>query len=315
MCTYNGARYVLEQLESLASQTRVPDELIVCDDGSTDETVQILSKFALSVSFPVRIQLNQQNVGLIKNFERAIALCDGDIIALCDQDDVWRPEKLARLEAIFAATPDAGLVFSDAELVDDALRPLGRRLSETVGSNSAQRKLRHREKAFRLLLPGCLVTGATMAFRTHHRSLTLPIPEDIAMIHDGWIALMVSAVARVFFIEEPLMFYRQHDAQQIGAKPKKKEKVAMQTVVRRVTSYAELLKIIERAKERLLLQGEVNTDIALRELETVGAHLRKRAHLPESWLRRLPLVLHELLTLRYHRYGKGMFSAAKDLLR
>src|SRR5882762_9087557 len=94
MCTYNGARYLREQLDSIAAQTRPPSELIVCDDNSLDETREIVAGFAASAPFPVRLGVNEQNLGSIRNFERAIKLCEGDLIALSDQDDVWLPEKL-----------------------------------------------------------------------------------------------------------------------------------------------------------------------------------------------------------------------------
>jgi glycosyltransferase involved in cell wall biosynthesis len=223
MCTYNGAPYLSEQLQSIAAQTRPPDELVVCDDGSTDATRRILEAFAADVSIPVRLYVNERTLGSTRNFERAIGLCAGEIIALADQDDVWRPEKLARAAAILGAFPEVGLVFSDAALVDAAARPLGRRLWEVVGGTRAARQLRRRDRAFRLLLPGWTVTGATMAFRAKFRPLVLPIPADIAMIHNGWIALMISTVARVHFIDEPLMLYRQHGAQQIGARRKERD--------------------------------------------------------------------------------------------
>src|SRR5260370_27009832 len=94
MCTFNGARFLPEQLQSIALQTLQPSELVICDDGSTDGTVGILQSFALSARFPVRIFCNQETLGPARNFEKAIGLCDGEIISLCDQDDVWRPEKL-----------------------------------------------------------------------------------------------------------------------------------------------------------------------------------------------------------------------------
>src|SRR4051794_15860948 len=95
MCTYNGARFIGAQLASVAAQTRTPDELIVCDDRSTDETVAIVQKFADSAPFRVRLHVNEENLGSTKNFERAVSLCEGDLIALCDQDDVWLPEARA----------------------------------------------------------------------------------------------------------------------------------------------------------------------------------------------------------------------------
>src|SRR5947208_14214106 len=98
MCTYNGERFLKEQLESLAAQTRQPDELVVCDDRSTDSTPHIVEAFARAAPFPVRLEVNDRCLGSTKNFEHAILRCTGALIALSDQDDVWHPEKLALQE-------------------------------------------------------------------------------------------------------------------------------------------------------------------------------------------------------------------------
>src|SRR5713101_1538304 len=97
MCTYYGARFLQEQLESIAAQTRLPDELVVCDDRSADGSVEIVRNFAKSAPFPVQLEINETNLGAIKNFEKAIGLCEGETIALADQDDIWKPQKLSRL--------------------------------------------------------------------------------------------------------------------------------------------------------------------------------------------------------------------------
>src|SRR5688572_4651531 len=146
MCTYNGEAYLLAQLQSIAAQTSPPDELVICDDGSTDATVDIAQAFAAGVPFPVRLYTNERTVGSTKNFEKAIGLCTGDVIALADQDDVWRPEKLARIAAALAAAPDVGLVFSDADVVDAASRSLGLRLWDLFGGTRAQKELTWRER-------------------------------------------------------------------------------------------------------------------------------------------------------------------------
>src|SRR5262245_48111587 len=114
MCTYNGSRYLSAQLDSIGTQTRPPDELMICDDGSVDDTVQLIEKFADSAPFVVRLEVNSANLGSTKNFEKAIQRCKGDLIALADQDDVWLPRKLELLEAEFQRSPNVGLVFSDA---------------------------------------------------------------------------------------------------------------------------------------------------------------------------------------------------------
>ena len=95
LCTYNGERFLEEQLASLEAQERRPDELVVCDDRSTDNTVSLLESFARTASFPVRIHINPINLGSTVNFDRAMRLCAGSLIAFCDQDDIWSPVHLS----------------------------------------------------------------------------------------------------------------------------------------------------------------------------------------------------------------------------
>ena len=94
LCTYNGAQYLPDQLESIVAQTRLPDELVVGDDHSTDDTVNILEDFAAGAPFPVRLHVNETNLGVVKNFEATILRCQGNLTALCDQDDVWLRNKV-----------------------------------------------------------------------------------------------------------------------------------------------------------------------------------------------------------------------------
>jgi len=105
MCTYNGARHIQEQLDSIAAQTRLPDELVVCDDIASDSTVEIVKSFISKVSFPVRLYINEENLGIWKNKEKAISLCTGDVIFLSDWDDVWKPNKIDKILAAFAKRP------------------------------------------------------------------------------------------------------------------------------------------------------------------------------------------------------------------
>jgi glycosyltransferase involved in cell wall biosynthesis len=215
LCTYDGARFLEPQLESFASQTRPPDELVVCDDRSSDGTISILEAFARTAPFPVRIEKNDVRLGSTRNFEKAIGLCTGDLIATSDQDDVWLPEKLALCEAPFENDPRLGLVFTDAEVVDESLRPRGYRLWETIHLGRGARRRALRGGAFDVLLRQWLVTGATMMFRVEYRPVVLPIPA--CWVHDGWIAFLIGALAPVAMLEQPTLLYRQHAAQQIGA--------------------------------------------------------------------------------------------------
>jgi len=321
MCTYNGAEFLPAQLQSIIAQSRPADEIVICDDSSTDNTRNLLEKFAAESSIPVTLHFNDQNLGSVKNFERAITLCTGDVIALSDQDDVWRSDKLRLFETVLNNSPSAGIVFSDAAIIDEQLNPLHRRMWDEVGFDAHKRKLVKTGRALEVLVTGWTVTGATMAFRSRFVKLSLPIPDGIAMIHDGWIALTIAAVADVVAIDEPLIQYRQHAQQQIGA-PARKEAApelhglqAIETAFRRRNSSAELHKILETLEARLLGQAsEFDTRKALSFVSDYARHLNVRANLPQRRLNRVPRILRELLSLRYHEYANGFKSAAKDLV-
>ena len=321
MCTYNGAAFLPAQLQSIIAQSRPPDEIVICDDVSTDNTRALLEKFAAESSIPVTLHFNDQNLGSVKNFEQAIKLCTGDVIALSDQDDVWRSDKLHLFESVLNNSPAAGLVFSDAAIVDEDLRPLNRRMWDEIGFDAHKRKLVRTGRALEVLITGWTVTGATLAFRSRFVKLSLPIPDEIAMIHDGWIALTIAAVADVVALDEPLIQYRQHAQQQIGA-PARKETApeprgvqALETAFRRRNSSADLYKILETLEARLLAQAsDYDTRQALSFVGDYAFHLNVRANLPRRRLNRVPSILRELLSLRYHEYANGFKSAAKDLV-
>ncbi|MFZ5863090.1 MAG: glycosyltransferase family 2 protein [Nitrospirota bacterium] len=330
LATYNGRRYLAEQLESLAAQTLTPHELVVCDDGSTDDTVAIVRAFASHAPFPVRLFLNPTALGSTKNFEQAIQRCEGDLIALSDQDDVWRLEKLERIVAAFSMSPDVGAVFTDGEVVDDSLCPLGYRLWEAVGFDAAQRRLVRDGRGLEVLLKENVVTGATAVFRSDFRKLILPIPAD--WMHDAWMALLISAVADLAIIPDPLIDYRQHGGQQIGAmKMKRERETSVFEMVRAAVSDAwadprayvgkwdhDFVAYADRyqmACDRLAAVLESPTHPVLALFRAKVRHLRARALMSSRPLSRFPMVVRELLTLRYHRYSSGMKGAGRDLVR
>src|SRR3990170_1386197 len=112
MCTYNGATHLAEQLESIAAQDCVPDELVVCDDGSTDATSSMVEQFAARAPFSVRLEVNRQNLGCTQNFAKAVGLCRGQLILLADQDDLWMPQKVRRLAEVLSGHPASAFAFS-----------------------------------------------------------------------------------------------------------------------------------------------------------------------------------------------------------
>lgn len=216
-CTYNGARFLGEQLASLARQTRLPDELIVCDDRSMDETVALLKVFAADAPFPVTIEINKERLGPAANFAKAAELCSGDVVLFCDQDDVWHDDKTAlETEAVIEAERQAGakvpvLVHGDLEVVDENLAPLHRSYMRLMHP-----KLNRFDMAY--MLGDNVAVGCTTAVNRPLLEIALPLPEQ-ALMHDWWFAQCATACGKIVYIDRPIMKYRQHESNQIGASP------------------------------------------------------------------------------------------------
>ena len=165
LATYNGERYISEQLRSITCQTRLPDELVISDDASSDATQAIIKSFAQNAPFPIRIVENSERVGSTGNFESAIRLCSGDIIFLCDQDDVWYSNKIALVEERFVNNPDVGAVFTDADVVDENLRMSGRKLWSTFRFSPKEQAQVAASDALAVLLRHPVVTGGDHGFQ------------------------------------------------------------------------------------------------------------------------------------------------------
>lgn len=304
LATFNGERFLGEQLRSIAAQTRPPDELVACDDASTDGTLAVLERFAAEAPFPVRIQRHPVRLGAVRNFETAITLCAGDVIALADQDDVWHPEKLAVIESEIA---QADLVFSDGRRIDQAGLPLTGTLWSRFGFRKSERTMVNRGSALDVLAAHNVVTGATMAFRSRWRSAVFPMPDHPKMFHDRWIALIVAGLGTVHAIERPLIDYREHERQQLGTGTGAGWiESARATTAATYASWADELKLALDRLESLHAPAAV-----LARLCDRIAHLEARGAMPESRLARLPIVTRELP--RYFRYSNHLWSAAKDL--
>jgi glycosyltransferase involved in cell wall biosynthesis len=297
LCTYNGARYLREQLRSIADQRTPPHEVVICDDASTDDSVKIAENFARTAPFNVAIHRNPTRIGTVANFEQAIALCSGDVIFLCDQDDVWHPDKIARLLPRFGEARVA-CIFTDARLIDERGNAIGRTLWQQIGFAGLR-------FSFDTVADRNVATGATMAFRASLRSLLLPMPKD--QPHDWWIVLLTAATGGAIPISETLIDYRVHGEQQSGAGPKvgSLETWIAASMSTGPQAFRDRAHRLELVRDRLATAG-VQIDIDDRI-----AHLQTRASM--HGFRRPLLVLRELLSGRYFRYSRHVISAAKDL--
>lgn len=208
MATYNGARFISEQLASLAAQEVLPFELIVCDDGSSDGTPETVERFSETAPFSVRVYRNEQNLGYAENFLKAARLCEGDWIAFCDQDDVWLPSKIGRATSVIQGNPSLTLVLQSALICDSDLRNDGRLFpgSITAGSHGS------RSRYGFWVWPGCLQTFR--ADLVHLSSaMQLPpstLPDHKILPHDRWTCLVANALGGIQVLDEPVALYRRH---------------------------------------------------------------------------------------------------------
>jgi hypothetical protein len=314
MCTFNGARFLGAQLESIGAQTRPPNELVVCDDGSSDGSVEVVREFARCAAFSTRLAVNDRNLGSTKNFEKAISLCQGDIVALADQDDVWYRHKLERIEQAFLRSSDINLAFSDADLIDDDSRLLSGRLWATFFFDRAEQIQFANGHALNVLLKHPVVTGATMAFRRECFGPLQPIPAK--QIHDRWISFLLSARGQFEVISDPLMQYRQHQGQQEGPGPRTLRERIRRAKLATETSYLDEVERFQELRDRLEIHRAnfPQAGWALNEIKRKISHLEHRARLPRTRVARIPGVLCQTVNGDYWRYSMGWDSIAKDLV-
>jgi glycosyltransferase involved in cell wall biosynthesis len=310
LCTYNGERYLPRQLESLLEQTRRPDLVVISDDASSDGTRAQIEAWARRAPFEVKVAINSANLGYLRNFERAIALCEAELIVLSDQDDRWHPDKLAKLEAAIAPDASAGGVFSDAEIVDADLDRLGYGLLDVLRVSAAERALAAAGDLFPVLLRRNVVAGANLAFRGSWKTRVLPLPAGV--VHDEWIALVIAASGGMRFVPDRLIDYRQHGANQIGARRWSAAERLQSLGQSRRGENERVLALMRQLRERLSAQAVPAG--RLRAIEGKIAHLERRVALPDLRLLRLPALAAECMTGRYGRYSSGWRAVVRDLV-
>lgn len=310
LCTYNGAAYLQQQLNSIAAQTRQPDELIICDDVSSDATLSIAKNFANKVPFSVHVHQNKQNIGSTANFSQAIEYCTSDLIALADQDDVWHRHKLERLSQIFIEDERIALAFSDASITSADLSPQSMTLWQSLHLDKTMQVQLSSNNAFQYLLNKNYVTGALSMFRSSYKTDIIPIPPH--WIHDRWIALIIAAQARLALIPEPLILYRQHQHNQVGVGRPSFFVRAIRSLRLNAYDYKIAYEDYENLFNRLQMVDNVDDD-NLRLLEKKLQHYQIRANFPSSRFQRVPIILRELS--QYKRFSSnGRVSALRDLL-
>lgn len=310
LCTYNGEDFLAEQLESILLQTRIPDEVIIRDDGSADATAGIIEAFARRFPGQVDFAVNEARRGVAGNFEGALARATGDLILVSDQDDIWCPDRTERAERAFMADPTLLLLFADARLVDASRQPVGMTQLQALGLCDDDRRRLRSGAAFSVLAVKNLVVGATVCLRRELLADALPVPT--AWLHDEWLALIAAARGGIGLDESPVIDYRQHGANVIGRPPV--------TMTERIAAgFAGRLdrrgQLVEREAALLDRLQTIRAPIACRSLIAEKLlHARVRDELPSSRSLRVAPVLREVLTGRYQRCSNGWRSALGDLV-
>lgn len=217
LCTYNGEKYIKKQLDSIFNQTIQVDEINICDDGSNDNTIEIITQIQKKYPSIINLHQNTKNLGCSKNFEKAIKLCQGEFIFLSDQDDLWRKDKIEKTLTIFDQNPEAEGVFSNADLIDEN--------DDLIPSLTIWDSVFFLEKEFPKPIDyfniisknGNIVTGATLCIRKQVKDFMFSFTDSI-VLHDEKIATLLILRESLYYSTENLISYRIHNEQKVGMK-------------------------------------------------------------------------------------------------
>jgi glycosyltransferase involved in cell wall biosynthesis len=316
LATYQGARYLSQQFESFLKQARLPDEVCVSDDGSTDETLDVVRAFSSTAPFPVRLVVNPVRGGVNKNFENAVSHCTGDVILFSDQDDVWLPSHIERLVLPMERDARIMAVASDSQFVDETLKISGRTQAQSDRFPDSLRNatMRLPRNQIELVLRQNIHSGHGMAFRRSLLPLLMPFTTTI--MYDEWILVLAAAAGFITYVPEALTLHRQHRDQTLGAR--NKDLLLWATQSKNVSQEQERVQeekwreMLNRVRDcRDLLSNPKLAENALQEkLDFVVRRTRNRRRpLPA----RLLLTVRELILGKYHRLGRGWLTFARDL--
>ncbi|AMO98701.1 glycosyl transferase 2 family protein [Collimonas arenae] len=311
LCTFNGRAYLGEQLASLLAQERRPDQIAIYDDGSVDGSWEFVQEWAQNAPLPVSVHRHAERMGYVKNFEAAVQALDTDLIFLCDQDDIWLPNKISLMAQEFEEHQDLLLLHTDARLVDAAAQDLGVSLFEALRLSDNERQAVLAGNALEILCRRNLVTGATAAFRRCLLEIALPFPT--ALVHDEWLAIASATCGRMSLLDTPTILYRQHANNALGM-PLSKWRIRQllgapsgQFHKRYAARQGELMKQISK----LSSMHAVEPPPFLPEMKK---HVAFRSNLPTGNLKRIASIFSEWKSGRYHVFSNGIRSVARDIL-
>ncbi|MBE6398552.1 MAG: glycosyltransferase family 2 protein [Lentisphaerae bacterium] len=311
LTSYNGEKFIAAQLDSLLHQSMPVDEIIVCDDNSTDRTPEILNDYQRRYPDVVKIFRNDCNLGCYRNFENALSHCGGKYIFLCDQDDVWLPEKVAKLLQILLDEPECDGVFCDSAAVGEQLQELDFSFWQMRKfGKKAQRQCR--DNALKIMLKRIPVAAHSVALRQRALQYVLPFPEISGFYPDSWIALQVALRSQWALTPEKLTCYRVHSGN-ITAPQLATAAVELRRsqAVRAKNGIAQTARLGEVLLDRIAPE---TPDFRRKMVQDFTTHYTKRAKYSGNFLLRSIQIAGEVCSGRYFKYSNGVKSIAADLL-
>lgn len=309
LCTYNGERFIAQQIESILAQSMPVDEIVLGDDASSDTTVQKVEERVAGTNIDLMVRRHNPGLGVRGNFADAISATTGDVIILCDQDDVWHRDKVKKL---VEALGDKELVHSDARLVDAEGNPKGSALLEELNVSAWEKRNLVDGDALAVLLKRNLVTGATAAVKGEFARSIMPVPDG--WIHDEWLAFIAAFDRQLVLLPEVLTDYRQHENNQIGAK---KEPLAVQ-IKRKISADSDDdARRLTRALSAFHFVASTNRgrEEDRERLERAAKHQQARSLMPKGHFSRIPALVSEASQGNYSKYSRGIWAFGRDLLR
>lgn len=277
MATFNGERYLRQQLDSILQQSISPREIIIVDDGSTDSTLTILKEYTADSRF--RLLVNDQNMGYIKSFERGMLEVSCPYIALSDQDDIWLPHKL---ETLVSNIEDHIAVYSDSMLVDKDGISLNKKMSDLKNQLTYDNCL--------MYTIGAWAPGHAMLFRKELVDKCKPFPTLVT--HDFWLGFVASCNGGIFYVNEVLVHYRQHASNAIGANTQQSKKQKPTKAEKIIAAQKRMQLLYENCPESLPEQKKV-----LRLLSATY----QRSDLISRWKRMICFFRHRNIILAYKK--------------
>ena len=280
IATYNGEKYLRDQLESLYCQTRVPDEVVVSDDCSTDGTIEILEEY--KEKYGLKYIAHDNNLGVNKNFEAAIRACKCDYIAICDQDDIWFPNKIKES-------------YNKIKEIEDGITPIVVS-SQTYHINgegklisTSRHIIKDSSKAVStLLFPPGVTQGCTLMFNRQLLDLLKPFPKSEIVLYDSYIGMTCASIGKKYNMSQPLMYYRHHSNNAVASNLLKKD-----STIRKIKDYIKCyFNPVSISKERLRLFSIIKREygsLFTTEIQVLYAKINEYSN-SQSKIRKICLV-------------------------